>query len=389
MLAAFTFNTTENLPIGLLKLISAGLHVSVPSVGYLVTGYGLTVAVISLPIAQVTRGIPRRYVLSVLLAVLVLASCVPALVSSYWLLLAARVVTAVAQALFWAVMGPVAVGLFSPDVRGRVIGTLSIGGSLATVLGVPTGTWLGQHSSWQAPFLVLGGLGVASLALIVVFLPTSRPEADHAAYGATPDTRRFRVVLATTALSVTGVFAGFTYVVDFLEDVSGFSSDSISTLLMVFGVAGLVGVTGAGRLLDRYPRATLTIPVAAQAAALIVMYAAGTTQWVVIAMLAMLGASVGPVFMATQNRVLQFAPGRTEMALAGNSAAFNVGVAAGAIIGGMVMPVVEVRGTFLIGGLLTVAALGVLLGEPVLAGKGGQAPDDAPHVIDNPFVEHS
>jgi predicted MFS family arabinose efflux permease len=109
----------------------------------------------------------------------------------------------------------------------------------------------------------------------------------------------------------------------------------------------------------------------------------------VIAMLALLGASVGPVFMATQNRVLQFAPGRTEMALAGNSAAFNVGVAAGAIIGGMVMPVVEVRGTFLIGGLLTVAALGALLGEPVLAGKGGQAPDDAPHVIDNPFVEHS
>ncbi len=117
------------VPCGLLRLIAGDLHVSLPSVGYLVTGYGITVAVVSLPLAHVTRAPPRRHLLTGLLAALVVASWVCTMGSSYALLLGARVVTAVAQALFWAVMGPVAVGLFSPDVRGRVIGALSFGGS--------------------------------------------------------------------------------------------------------------------------------------------------------------------------------------------------------------------------------------------------------------------
>lgn len=158
MLAAFTFNTTENLPVGLLPLIADDLRVSLASVGLLVTGYGLTVAVVSLPVTHVTRSIPRRHVLSGLLGLLVLASWMSALGGlSYGFLLAARIATALAQALFWAVMGPVAVGLYPPERRGRVIGLLSVGGSLATVLGVPAGTWLGGHGGWRAPFLVLGG----------------------------------------------------------------------------------------------------------------------------------------------------------------------------------------------------------------------------------------
>ncbi|MGN5636132.1 MFS transporter, partial [Streptomyces sp. AC154] len=118
MLAAFTFNTAENLPIGLLELIAEGLHVSLPSVGYLVTGYGVTVAVASLPLAHFTRTLPRRHVLTGLLAALVVSSLVAAAAGSYGTLLGARLLTALAQALFWAVMGPVAVGLFRPGVRG-------------------------------------------------------------------------------------------------------------------------------------------------------------------------------------------------------------------------------------------------------------------------------
>ncbi|MFC7262530.1 MFS transporter [Streptomyces lutosisoli] len=361
MLAAFTFNTTENLPVGLLSLISDDLRVPLASVGMLVTGYGLTVAVVSLPLAHLTRSIPRRHVLSGLLALLVLASWVSALGAlSYGLLLGARVATALAQALFWAVMGPVAVGLFPPERRGRVIGLLSVGGSLATVLGVPAGTWLGGHSGWRAPFLVLGAIGLVSLVAIAVLLPTSRAEEGHAAYGAAPDARRFAVVLATTALSVTGAFAGFTYVVAFLDEVSGFSEGSVSALLMVFGVAGIAGVAAAGPLLDRFPRGTLSVPVAAQAVALLGLYAGGGSQPVTVAMLMLLGASLGPAFMATQSQVLHVAPGRTELALAANSAAFNTGVAAGALTGGALLSAVGVRGTFLIGGLLTAGALAVL-----------------------------
>ncbi|MEW2530929.1 MFS transporter [Streptomyces sp. NPDC047071] len=363
MLGAFAFNTTENLPIGILKLMADDLDRSLSAVGLLVSGYGLTVALVSVPIARATRSVPRRLVLCALLATLLLASVVAALVPSYGVLLVSRLVTAVAQALFWAVMGPVAVGLFPPHVRGRVIGALSVGGSAALVLGVPGGTWLGQHTGWQVPFLVVGALAVPSFVVIAAALPASRPEESHAARGVRPDKRRFAVVLSVTALTVTGVFAGYTYISEFLVDESGFSESAVSTLLLVLGITGIVGVAVYGRLLDRFPRATLAVPVATQAVALLGLYAAGDSRAVATAMMVGLGASLGPVFMATQHQVMYVAPGRTETAVAANSAAFNAGVAAGALAGGLLLPLVGVRGTFLVGGLMTLAALALLLEE--------------------------
>ncbi|GGR77353.1 MFS transporter [Streptomyces humidus] len=378
MSAAFTFNTAENLPIGLLELISQGLHVSPSSVGYLITGYGVTVAVVSLPLAHATRAVPRRQVLTGLLAVLVVSSLMSALATSYGMLLVARLLTALAQALFWAVMGPVAVGLFLPQVRGRVVGALSVAGSLALVIGVPAGTWLGQQSDWPVPLGVLAGLGLLSLITIAVLLPTSRPEEGHAAYGTAPDTRRFGIVLAATTLSVTGAFAGYTYIVKFLVQVSGFSQGTVSVLLAVSGVSGVAGVSITGALLDRHPRGTLTTAVATQAAGLLGLYASGSSPVAAVAFLALLGGSLGPVFMATQNEMLRCAPGRTEIALAANSGAFNAGIAAGAALGGLALPLTGVRETFAVGGLLTVGACAVLIGERLLPPSSRAAQEARP-----------
>ncbi|MFJ1927033.1 MULTISPECIES: MFS transporter [unclassified Streptomyces] len=366
MLAAFTFNTAENLPIGLLELIAEDLHVSLPSVGYLVTGYGATVAVASLPLAHFTRTLPRRQVLTALLAALVVSSLVAAVAGSYGPLLAARLLTALAQALFWAVMGPVAVGLFRPGVRGRVVGALSVAGSLALVLGVPAGTWLGRQSGWQVPVAVVAALGSVSLVTIAVLLPTSRPDEGHAAYGSAPDARRFGTVLAAGVLSATGAFAGYTYVVRFLGDVGGFSGSAVNALLVAFGVACLAGVSVTGVLLDRFPRSVLAAAVATQAVGMLGLYTTGGSPVAAAVFLALTGAALGPVFMATQNEMLHCAPGRTDLALAANSGGYNAGIASGAALGGLVLTHAGVRGTFLIGGLLTVAACAVLLGERLL-----------------------
>lgn len=149
---------------------------------------------------------------------------------------------------------------------------------------------------------------------------------------------------------MTGVFAGFTYVAPLLEDVSGFDADAVSGVLFAFGVAALAGVALTGPLLDRFPRATLTVPVLTQAIALLGLYAGASSRVATVALLMLLGASVAPVFMATQSQVLRVAPGRTETALAANSAAFNVGVALGSLLGGGLLTLVGVRGTFLVGG---------------------------------------
>ncbi|MFI2411526.1 MFS transporter [Streptomyces sp. NPDC018947] len=375
MLAALTFNTAENLPIGLLELIAGSLRVSVSAVGLLVSGYGVTVAVASLPLAHLTRAVPRRHVLAGLLAALVVSSLVAALATSYGVLLGARLLTALAQALFWAVMGPVAVGLFPSGVRGRVVGALSVAGSLALVLGVPAGTWLGRRTDWRVPVALLAALGLVCLVTIAVLLPTSRPEDEPAAHGTGPDARRFGTVLLAGALSATGAFAGFTYVVTFLGDVSGFSPGAVGALLVVFGLACLAGVSVTGAVLDRFPRAALSTAVATQAVGLLGLYAAGRAPVAAVVFLVLTGAALGPVFMATQNEMLHCAPGRTDLALAANSGAYNAGIAAGAALGALVLPLSGVRGAFLAGGLVTVASLAVLLGGRLLSrGVGGKRP---------------
>ncbi|MFJ4884129.1 MFS transporter [Streptomyces sp. NPDC088731] len=346
MLAAFTFNTAENLPIGLLELISESLRVSVSAVGLLVTGYGVTVAVASVPLAHVMRAVPRRHVLTGLLAALVVSSLVASLATSYWLLLVARLLTALAQALFWAVMGPVAVGLFAPEGRGRVVGALSVAGSCALVLGVPAGTWLGQQDGWPVPVALLAVLGLVSLMAIALLLPTSRPDEEPAAYGTSPDARRFGIVLAAGTLSATGAFAGYTYIAKFLGDVSGFPPGTVTALLVGFGVACLAGVSITGTLLDRFPHSALTTAVATQAVGMLGLYAAGTDTVAAVLFLVLMGGALGPVFMTTQNAMLLCAPGRTDIALAANSGSYNAGIAAGAALGG----------------LLTLGACAVLLG---------------------------
>ncbi|MFB7421876.1 MFS transporter [Streptomyces hydrogenans] len=364
MLAAFTFNTAENLPVGLLERVSESLDVPLPTVGLLVTGYGLTVAVASVPLAHLVRKVPRRHVLSGVLAALVVSSAGAALAASYGQLLAARLLTALAQALFWAVMGPVAVGLFAPGVRGRVVAALSLAGSLALVLGVPAGSLLGRTTTWQVPVAALALLGLVSLVTVAALLPTSRPEEEAAAYGTNPDRRAFRTVLAAGFLSSAGAFAGFTYLVTYLGDVSGFSPGATDTLLVLLGVACLAGVGVTGALLDRFPRQALTTAVTVQATGMLGLYATGPHQGAAVAFLILMGAALGPVFMATQNAMLHCAPGRTDLALAANSGAYNAGIAAGAALGSATVTLADLRTTFLTGGLLTTTSCTLLLLTP-------------------------
>ncbi|WP_432107327.1 MFS transporter [Streptomyces sp. AA1529] len=366
MLAAFSFNTAESLPIGLLELLSDRLWVPVPTVGLLVTGYGLTVAVASVPLAHATRAVPRRHVLTGLLAALVVSSTVAALAASYGVLLLARLLTALAQALFRAVAGPVAVGLFAPAARGRVVGAISVAGSLALAFGVPAGTWLGWRHGWPAPVTVLAALGCVALLPVAALLPTSRPDREPAAYGTGPDARRFGTVLLAGTLSATGAFAGYTYLAAFLREVSGYPPGAVSILFLAFGAACLAGVSITGLLLDRFPQAALTTAVGIQAVGMLGLYAVGSDPVAAVAFLALTGGALGPVFMATQHAMLHCAPGRTDLALAANSGLYNAGIAAGAALGGLVLSSADVRAAFLVGGLLTTAACAVLLAGRLL-----------------------
>ncbi|WP_392667120.1 MFS transporter [Streptomyces sp. LN785] len=364
--SAFCFVTTENLPIGLLTLIADDLNASVSAVGLLVTSYGLTVAVVSVPVARLTLGIPRRILLIRLLGVFLLATWLSAAAPTYWVLLLARLATSLSQAVFWAVVAPTVAGLFQPAVRGRIIALTFSGASLGGVLGVPAATWLGQVAGWRVAFVALSGLTVFAFVTVVFQLPNTDPEENHASRGTHPDRRVYALVVSANALMVAGVFTTYTYLAAFLDDVSGFAEHAITPMLLLYGAAGVVGGLGAGAASDRYPKLAFTAPSAVLVLALLGLYTLGEEKDVVIACVSLAGFACACVPIATQNRIMQVAPGSTDVASAGNSAAFNVGIASGALIGSVLVDTVNVRSVALVGGLLAAMALALALVEPVL-----------------------
>lgn len=362
-LSTFSYVTSENLPIGLLELIADDLDTSRSAVGLLVSGFAVTVAAVSLPLTRLARRIPRRRLIGALLAVFVVTTVVAALAANYWVLLVARIGTALAQAVFWAVVAPVATSLFPPRMHGRVVALVFGGGSLAIVLGVPAGTWLGQQTSWRVAFLALSAVGVLTFLAIILLLPNAPAPQGQASRGTHPDARRYRIVVLTTGLAVAGAFTAYTYVVPFLTDVSGFSAAVVGALLLAYGIADLMGTVTAGLLVDRAPQVAMVAPVAALSAALLGLYVFGPFPAPAVALEAVAGMALAMVPTAMQSRILRVAPASTEMASAAMSAAFNLGIAGGSLIGGVLLPIFGVRSTALAGGLLAAAALAVIVNE--------------------------
>jgi DHA1 family L-arabinose/isopropyl-beta-D-thiogalactopyranoside export protein-like MFS transporter/DHA1 family inner membrane transport protein len=370
-IAAFSYVTTEILPVGLLTLMADDLGRSRSEIGLLVTGYAVVVVLASLPLTRITQRVPRRLLLGVALGVFVAATAASALARSYELLLAARLATALTQALFWSVVGATATGLFPARVRGRVIARLSIGNALAPVLGVPTGTWLGQQAGWRAAFLVMAAVNLVTWLAVVALVPTFAPEDGGAARGTAPDTRRYGILVLGTTLGVTGAMTAYTYITPFLLDVSRFAAPALGPLLLVSGVAGVAGTVTIGTILDRHPRAAVIAPLAVITGALAGLYLLGAVRPAAVAMLALTGLSFSALAAAVGSRTLQVAPGSTDMAAAGISSAFNVGIAGGSLLGGVLIAAAGVRSVALAGAVLTAAALAAVVAEQWLVRRRG------------------
>ncbi|MFF9624942.1 MFS transporter [Streptomyces griseosporeus] len=369
-LALFSLSTVETLPVGLLPQIADDLGVSKADAGRLVTGYGVVVAVASVPLTRLVRRVPRRTLLCALLTLFVVANLVSAATPGYWVLLAARITVALTHAVFWSVIAATAAGLFPPEVRGRVVAGLFSGLSLAGVVGVPAGTWLGQQAGWRVPFTVMSGFGFLALVAVAVLLPSTAGEESHATGGTEPSRRRFLVLMATTALVVCGVFTGYTYITVFLTDVAGLSEAAVAPLLLASGVAGIAGTALAGARVDRRPRSTMVLAVALLTATMLGLALFGKLSFAAVCLVALLGFAMAAMTTALQSRILHVAPGSTEIASAVGSSVFNVGIAGGSFLGGLLLPTgFGVRGAVLLGGVLAVGGLSVLLSESWVVGQ--------------------
>jgi DHA1 family L-arabinose/isopropyl-beta-D-thiogalactopyranoside export protein-like MFS transporter/DHA1 family inner membrane transport protein len=359
--------TTESLPIGLLTSMAEDLKHSVSAIGLLVTGYAIVVVIVSVPLTHLTRRLSRRTVLSGMLATLVVMALASALAHSYSLLFAARLVTALAQALFWSVVTSAVAGLFPEPARGRALSLMFTGTALAPVLGVPLGTWLGQRSGWRSAFVALSVLALLTFAAVVTLLPRAGAPGGEVTYGAIPDRRRYVVVLVVTTLGIAGSLTAFTYVTPFLLEVSHVTKGALALCLGISGAAGVVGSLASGPFLGRHAPGVVLSSLAAQSGALLTLYFFGDGKVLAVAMLGIVGGATASMAAGLSARGLQIAPRRTDIAAAGISSAYNLGIAGGSWVGGLVLTGFSVRATALTAALLVLASLVVAFAEPLIA----------------------
>ncbi len=372
---AFTYVTAEVLPIGLLTVMAADLDRSPSETGLLVTGYAAVVVLASLPLTRLTQRVPRRRLLTVTLGVFVAGMLLTAVAPNYPVLLGGRLLVAATQALFWSVATPAAAAMFPPEIRGRAIARMSIGSSLGPVLGVPAGTWLGQQVGWRTAFALAAAVGLVTCVTVATLMPRVGSDGHEPGRGATPDARRYALLIVATVIGVGGYLTAYTYITPFLLDFGGFAPAALSPLLLASGIAGVAGTIVVGRLLDSRPRTALVGPLALITCALLTLYVFGALHPVAVVALCVTGMSFSALAAAIASRALQVAPGSTDIASAGSGSAFNVGIAGGSLLGGALIDHSGVRSVTVAGALLTAAALAALLCERWVAPARATAPE--------------
>jgi DHA1 family inner membrane transport protein len=335
---AFGIGVTEFVIMGLLLQVSADLGVSVPTAGLLMTGYALGVFVGAPLLTLATRRLPRKTTLLVLMALFTLGNLACALAPSYWLLMAARVVTALAHGTFFGVGSLVATSLVPPQRKASAIAVMFTGLTIATLLGVPFGSWLGLALGWRATFWAVSAVGL--LALVVLALVEPGPLSEEFAVLARP---QVQLGLLMTVLGFGGVFAVFTYIQPILIDLAGYDEAAVSPILLVFGAGLVVGNILGGRWADRSLPPTLLGTLAFLSLVLAVAGLAFHDRIGAVAAAFLLGAAAFATVAPLQMRVLQQAGGAGQgLASSLNIAAFNLGNAFGAWLAGRSSPTARV-----------------------------------------------
>jgi DHA1 family inner membrane transport protein len=337
---AFGIGTTEFIIMGLLLQVAADTHVSVSTAGLLISGYAFGVFVGAPILTLATRRMPRKAVLLALMAIFTLGNAACAAAPSYGLLMAARVLTSLAHGTFFGVGSVVATSLVPENKRASAISTMFAGLTIATVLGVPFGAWFGLLLGWRAAFWAVAAIGIMALIVVALFVPADVGNGEERAplrdELAVLSRLQVQLGLAMTVLGFAGLFTVFTYIQPILTRISGFSQAAVSPILLVFGAGLSIGNIVGGRLADRDLARALIGALAGLVIVLVALGPALSTKAPAVLLIGLLGTAAFATVAPLQMRVLEKAgvAGRS-LASSLNIAAFNLGNALGAWVGGV------------------------------------------------------
>ncbi|WP_262285672.1 MFS transporter [Micromonospora sp. MA102] len=380
-IGAFGIGLTEFVIMGLLPQVAADFAVSESVAGWLISGYALSVAVGGVALTAAVTRLRRKPVLLGLMVLFIAGNLLSALAGDYGTMLAGRIVAALCHGAFFGIGAVVAAGLVAPARRAGAIAMMFAGLTIANVLGVPFGTLLGQHLGWRATFWAITAIGLVALVGLAVLVPGRGPATDAAPTGGLRgELRAFTHAqvwfsLVVTVLGFGGMFGAFTYIAYTLTEVSGFAAGTVPWLLVLFGVGLFAGNLAGGRAADVSLSRTL-VTVLAVLTLVLVGFAltAGNPALTVVA-LVLMGAFGFATVPPLQMRIMKYARRAPTLASGANIAAFNVGNALGAWLGGLTIDAgLGFTAPIWAGAGLTLLGLAVLL---VAERRARRTPGDA------------
>ncbi|EHK3036605.1 sugar transporter [Escherichia fergusonii] len=337
-IAAFIFNTTEFVPVGLLSDIAASFHMETAQTGIMLTIYAWVVALMSLPFMLLTSQVERRKLLICLFVLFIASHILSFMAWSFTVLVISRIGVAFAHAIFWSITASLAIRLAPAGKRAQALSLLATGIALAMVLGLPVGRIVGQYFGWRTTFLAIGVGAFLTLLCLIKLLPLLPSEHSGSLKSLPVLFRRpaLMSIYLLTVVVVTAHYTAYSYIEPFVQNIAGLSANFATVLLLILGGAGIIGSVIFGKLGNNHASVLVSVAIALLMACLLLLMPASVSETHLAILSIFWGIAIMMIGLGMQVKVLALAPDATDVAMSLFSGIFNIGIGAGALVGNQV-----------------------------------------------------